>query len=137
MTKQEKIKLEWGELYAFYEKYMDENGFVKYSGAVENKYNVREDLTNAGIEFEVIDEGWYWFLVRPKNLANIEIWDWNRGWVKLNPTDRLPGTNKVLWVYTDKGNVYEYHFYCSYFSISEIENITHYKETSKIEPPLH
>lgn len=62
----------------------------------------------------------------------------NNGWIRIESEDDLP---KELigrtFVYTNKGNIYNYSQYIQWFSISETETITHYKIISEINPPLY
>lgn len=60
----------------------------------------------------------------------------NNDWIKINNLNEMPKDYaSLLWVYTDKGNIYNYCHYSSWFSISETENITHYKVIQKPKPP--
>lgn len=142
MTKQEKIKLEWGELFDYYKSYMDEEGYVTKSGAVKNPHNVTEDLTEKGIEFDVLNMGFYWFKIRPKRLQNLYSWENNNGWIKIESEKDLPTTkydfyNTYMLSDKFKGSPINYGANLSRVIQGFKEGtITHYKKVTPLKPPL-
>lgn len=72
---------------------------------------------------------------RPKSLKGIEN---NNGWIKIESEADLPkDSSALIWVYTDKGNIYNYFFYSTWFSINEIEEVTHYQRITKPLKPIY
>lgn len=65
------------------------------------------------------------------------IWN-NNEWIRIESEDDLPKDRRaLLWVYTDRGNIYNYFFYSTWFSINELEKVVAYQPIVKPKPPIY
>lgn len=119
MSKQDAIKEAWGE---GYDSSIDENGWKSILGAfIPGKLEV--DVSDCGKRY------------RPKSLQGIEN---NDGWIRIESEEDLPkDSHALLWVYTDHGNIYNYFFYSTWFSINELEKVVAYQPITKPLKPIY
>nr|WP_317632979.1 hypothetical protein [uncultured Flavobacterium sp.] len=120
MTKEEKIKEAWGDLYKKYEKFIDSDGGLFWVYLYDSdKININLDLLGN-------------VTYRPKSLQGIED---NNGWISL-----LGESNEIEWVknlelYNIKTK--EHYFCTDENEFIEIGRFTHYKPIVKSKPPIY
>jgi hypothetical protein len=127
MTKQEKIREEWGELWETVKDYVDENGFVN---CVKNK---KIKLISF---FHVSEIEFNGNLVRPKSLSGIEN---NIGWIKIESKDDLPKENGYFMCLYQDGEIIPHHFSINSEFDRELflQEFTHYQPIVKPKPPIY
>lgn len=122
MTKEEKIKEAYGELYETNKSKIDEDGWC--SGRV--------NLPNTHIEWH--PSRWmYW---RPKSLEGLES---NNGWIKIESEADLPKEYSEYWCF-DRNNDIEIRYFNPYSSLDKREYlkfITHCQPIVKPKPPIY
>lgn len=126
MTKEEKIKEAWGELYESLKEFIDENGFYNGDCTLLNDSFFHETFT-VNLEKE--------FSNRPKSLKNIEN---NNGWIKIDSKKDLPKSDQIHYLVFSKNEIKK-----SSFNVHQVEagyqfgEITHYKPIIVDKPPIY
>src|SRR5690606_34580493 len=125
MTKEEKIKEAWGELWHSFNESakkcaLNKDGYV--ASILQNGLN--KDFT----EFNASLVAW-----RPKSLQGIED---NNGWIKVESEADLPKDSYNYWIFQNDGliqSMKEYELNKKYYNI----RATHYQQIEKPKPPLY
>lgn len=133
MNKQDVIMKAYGKRYEVLKDEINENGvFVGDTDCITNKEFYEWDFVASTTPLNV---GKLVSGSRPKSLLGIET---NNSWIKIESEADLPNNSSALiWVYTDKGNIYNYFFYSTWFSINELEKVTHYQPITKPLKPIY
>lgn len=120
MTKEEKIREAWGELYEKYKKYIDLDGGLFWTHLYGSDKNT--------ISLDLLGNITY----RPKSLQGIED---NNGWISLSGEPNEIEYVENLELYNIKTK--EHYFCTDEHEFIEIGRFTHYKPIVKSKPPLY
>lgn len=125
MTKEEKIKEAWGELwhslhFAAKKCALENNGYI--SGILAN--GLKQPFT----EWDEDVGAWI-----PKSLRGIEN---NNGWIKIESEDDLPKEDLVYWVVKDN-QIIDMEVWEISLAFHNKRNITHYQPIEKPKPPIY
>jgi hypothetical protein len=122
-AKEQKIKQAYGDYYEICKP--DENGWTYSQNHQYYKYFEKHPET------KIIDRQLYF---RPFELKGIEN---NNGWIRIESEADYKNLSYKCLVFTDKENQYTYTQYCTSFSFSETEKITHYRLIEKHPKPIY
>lgn len=132
MTKEEKIKEDWGKCYDELKNNIDNDGWIDsaFTSDLEIDLDVKDGFDRYGTASSFI---------RPKSLQGIEN---NNGWIKIESEADLPKDNGLIDYHVFKLTNQYKHIRATYKNIEvsklwEQDEITHYQPIEKPKPPIY